>query len=381
MKKTLLAIFCALILSVTAICASACSFFGGEKETRQIERIYSEPGEKDGITGTYIIVEYVGDEYENDMFFIADAEAGKEGTGISNITTKLNEDGTTTITIEYSDPSKYPAEFTIPNGLYIRNIVSDTDPETGERTLTIVFSDPTMEPIVVTVPSGKDGKDGDKIKDIYTDEDEEGNTVVHVVVSRFNEETGEWEDDESTTFTIPKGKQGRGIASISLNAYQTSIDPQNFHLDIIYDNGEFETITFSRVNCWYTGAGEPNAGMYNVGDFYLDTINYAIYQKLTTGWEKLIDFGAYSQEQHSVFFYIDGTHTHTAYIMHGYNFASTPEYSLTNPAKEGYKFLGWFTEYVDPDNLENANPNSGQFTDLTPVMSNITLYARWQKIS
>lgn len=375
MKKTLIAILCALMLSITAIFASACSFFGGSSEIRQIDRIYSVYSEEDG--GTYIIIEYVGDEYEDDTFFIADAEPGKEGTGIRSITPKLNDDGTTTITIEYTDASKYPAEFTIPNGLYISNIISDTDPETGARTLTIVFSDPAVEPLVITIDSGKDGIDGDKIQDIYTEIDEEtGDTVVHVVMHKYNAETGEWEDDE-ITFTIPKAEKGNGIKEISVN-YQSYSDPNNMYLDVVYEDGSRQTLAIPRANSWYTGVGAPGPAQYNVGDFYFDTAGYAIWNKTTNGWVKLVDFSAFSQDMHAVYFYVEGVCVRTEYIMHGYNFVSSNLELYVPTREDGYVFAGWYTKDVNSDGT--VNPNSGHFTDLTYVLSDINLYAHWAAV-
>ena len=40
--------------------------------------------------------------------------------------------------------------------------------------------------------------------------------------------------------------------------------------------------------------------------------------------------------------------------------------------REDYTFLGWYTS----PNM--ANVNSGQFTDLTPVLCDMTLYAWWE---
>lgn len=376
MAKPFRKILCAILISMAVIFTSACSFFATE-ESRRIENIYSERGvNSDGVSGTYIVIVYSGDEYPEDRFFIADAEPGVRGNGIEGITHKYNDDGTTTITIEYTDKSRFPYEFTIPNGLYIANILSGEDPVTGDKTLTIVFSDPEVEPIVLTIESGRDG---DSIKNIYTDIDEDGNTVVYVVVSRYNAETGEWEDEE-TTFTIPKGEQGNGIASISLN-YKSYSDPYYYYLDIYYDNGDMTTVTIPRANSWYTGSGEPGPAQYNIGDFYFDTTGYAIYQKQTNGtWLKLVDFSEYSQVEHTVYFYLDNiTISDFISIQHGYNFASANQ-KLPTPSKDGYKFLGWYTEYVDPESGEEMNPNSGKFTDLTPVLSNLTLYAYWQKL-
>lgn len=378
MKKTLLAIFCALMLSVTVIFASACSFFGGSSNGRQIQRMYSEPGEKDGVAGIYIIIEYVGGDYE-DSFFIPDAEPGKEGTGIANIKAVRDEEkGITTVTIEYTDISRPPVDFVIQDGLSIRSIEAEEDEETGQRVLVIKFNDGTdVTDIRIPLISGKDGIDGDRINDIYTEIDEKtGDTIVHVVMHRYNEETKEWEDDE-ITFTIPKAEKGNGIKEISVN-YQSYSDPNNMYLDIVYEDGSRQTLAIPRANSWYTGVGEPGPAQYNVGDFYFDTAGYSIWNKTTTGWVKLVDFSAYRQDMHAVYFYVEGICVRTEYVMHGYNFVSS-ELELYVPTREdGYKFKGWYTKDVEADGT--VNPNSGHFTDLTYVLSDINLYAHWEKI-
>ena len=381
MAKSFRRILCALILAFAVIFTSACSFFGGE-ESRQISNIYSRRGENsEGVTGTFIVIEYEGDEYEPDEFFIADAEPGEKGNGISSIESHPGEDGTSTIvTIYYTDISKAPTELTLPFGTFIVGIDTSIDPVTRAVTLTILFSDPNIEPVIVTLDAGKDGIDGDSIQDILTETDDEGNITVTIIRKTYNRETEEWETTE-TTFTIPKGEEGNGIKYVEVNATKTRNDPYNIYLDIYYDDNSFETITIPKANSWYTGEGEPLSTQYNIGDFYFDTLNYIIYQKETTGWKKVADFSSFSQEPHTVYFYIDNGETLSTHIQitHGYNFASAGE-QVPTPAKEGYKFMGWYTEYVNPDDLAaTVNPNAGHFTDLTPVLSNLNLYARWVK--
>jgi uncharacterized repeat protein (TIGR02543 family) len=43
------------------------------------------------------------------------------------------------------------------------------------------------------------------------------------------------------------------------------------------------------------------------------------------------------------------------------------------PTREGYKFLGWYK-------TRTINATSSAFTDFTPILSNLNLYACWEKI-
>ena len=44
------------------------------------------------------------------------------------------------------------------------------------------------------------------------------------------------------------------------------------------------------------------------------------------------------------------------------------------PTRAGYKFVGWYRS-------RTVTATSGAFTDLTPILSDLTLYAQWEKIS
>ncbi|MCH5163787.1 MAG: InlB B-repeat-containing protein [Clostridiales bacterium] len=379
MAKRIKTILCIIIIGIVAALASACSFFDEEGAGRQISRIYSIHSDEE--KGTYIVIEYVGDEYDDDMFFIADQEKGDRGNGIDHISSRQSEDGTSTIlTIYYTDISLAPQEITLPTGTYIVGIDTNVDPDTRNVTLTIRFSDDSIEPLDIVIEAAKDGRDGDTIKDIFTDEDEEGNVVVHIVYSKYDEETGEMIEDE-TTFTLPKGAQGTGIKSIDVN-YQTFSDPSNIYLDIFYDDDTFKTITVPKTNSWYTGSGAPGESQYNVGDFYIDTTNYRIYRKMSASdWSLIIDLGAYKTVAYSVVFYTDNGANGMSYTITGGHSFKSSNMTVPTPVKTGYKFMGWYTEYVDPnDSKAEPSPNSGHFTDLTVVSGNLVLYAYWKKI-
>lgn len=375
MAKKICRILCIILIGVMFIFPSACSFFDEGETGRQIENVYSRHSDEDACT--YIVIEYVGDEYENDIIVIPDSAKGEAGTSILGVS---YENGN--LVVVYSDGKQQ----TIPlNARFIEGVETKTDPDTGAVILKITFTDGSTPVEFVVAP----GRDGDTITDIYTEVDENGNAVVdengnivvHVVVRTFDEESGEWINDDRT-FTIPQGQPGNGITSITVNPRSNS-DANYFYLNIFYDNGSVQELQIARTNSWYAEAGVPDDSKYSVGDFYFDTKGFAIYQKKADGWQLLVDFSAYSTAEHTVNFYFDdGRNGLTENIKHGYTFVSAGKTVPTPTPRAGYRFLGWFTEYVDPDDDEAViNPNSGHFTDLTPVMSNLNLYARWEKIS
>ena len=61
-----------------------------------------------------------------------------------------------------------------------------------------------------------------------------------------------------------------------------------------------------------------------------------------------------------------------------YDYGSYVDFSnnlLEVKANDGYKFDGWWTD-ID----HTLDINSGQLTKLTPILSDLTLYANWKAI-
>ena len=380
MAKHLKKIICALILSLTIVFASACSFFE-TGEVRQIARIYSVRSEDEA--GTYIVVEYEGDEYENDRFFIPDPERGPKGNGIMNIESEQTDDGQTRLTIYYEDPSMQPKTVIVPNGTFIKSVDSEYDAESGKTTLTIYFSDPTVEPVEVVLESGKDGINGDRIQRFYVEEqpDENGNIVVHVVYSHYDEVTKEFKQVDEK-FTMPRGAQGRGVRDVQVNYQTYTAGDDMIYLDIYYDDDSApQTLSIPRANAWHVASGNPGGALGNVGDFYFDTTGYKLYRKTSrSAWTMIADFSGFRNDTHTVTFDLGDTRD-TRQIQHGESFYSI-NMQLDIPQKAGYVFLGWYTKYVDPDSEEAVvDPNSGHFTDLTVVNCDLILYPRWSRVA
>ena len=128
---------------------------------------------------------------------------------ISNITTKLLDDGTTMVMITYTDETLEPLILYIPKGDTgetgepgngIKEIKEVFDEQTGTITLTIYFTDEEMEPKTYTL------KNGVSISNVTTEPGEDGKTYLIVQYSdnpthidRIELPRGE------------KGEEGRGI--------------------------------------------------------------------------------------------------------------------------------------------------------------------------
>lgn len=370
--RKLYKLLCVLISGMVILFSVGCTFFDAG-ETRTIENIYSRRSADD--TGIEIVIEYADGSPES-AFFIPDPAAGEEGNGIRDVGAVSNADGSVTVTVEYTDVSMPPYVFTIPSGRYITDISSETDPETNVVTVTIRYSDGS-EPVVMTLRPGQDGIDGDKISRVAWEEDEEGNIVLHIFYKRYDAELSDWVEYEleDSAVTIPKG---RGIEEIRC---EEDSSEDSFTLRIYYDDGGSQDVEIGRANRWYVGRGQPGDSSYRIGDFYFDEVSCRIYHKVEElEWDLIADFSSFSTKTHTVTFHLETEEESTLpmQIEHGYNFAAKGM-SLPTEQKSGYRFLGWYTKAAVPG--EDPDPNSGHFTDLTPVLSDLDLYPRWEQIA
>ena len=229
---------------------------------------------------------------------------GDSGYLITNLTTRVDEDGNTIVTITFDDEDISPVTFTIPKGISgepgvgIASITPKFDSEKQIVTLTITYTDETLEPTVIEVPviSGTNGTDGKGITNVIVNKDEIGNTTI-----QFEYSDGTFSD----IFTVNKGNDGVGIESIVTNPdiennrieiviSYTNGDSDSFYVTngtdgtgikgiVAQDNGEqyIITITYSNdevtriplnkpaATKWYSGNGMPSVDLGNNGDFYL----------------------------------------------------------------------------------------------------------------
>ncbi len=405
MTKHIRTILCMIILALTMVFASACSFFASE--TRQISRIYTVRDEEQ--KGMYIVIEYEGEEAEPDRFFVPDGTSGERGFGIARVDSRQNEQGGTTLYIYYEDASKEADMVEIPAIVGIKDIEFESDPETDDVSIVITLTND--EVITQKLLRGKDGRDGDVIRRFQVRRDgngdivynEDGDMLIEVVVRTYDEESGTYHDVTlEDAFPAPTGKEGRGIEEFKVVGYneldseltsdldsRVTSDPDSYiFIKITYNDGVVEVKYIQRQNQWYTRSGWPAANLGNEGDFYYDTVNHRLFRKGSTGWgQPFAQFDTVEKKSHKVSFFTDGIKIHDYTILHGESFKSTTQGDtdigtpLPKPDKPGYVFLGWYADdhYVDPDSDEEYDPNAAHFTNLTPVTCDLNLYARWSK--
>lgn len=360
MKSPLKKLFCVLALCGTMF-LSACSFFGKDA-AMQISSVTSEYNDQTGIT--YVTISYTDESVPPTVLQIPRGNDGERGNGIARIDHRPNDQNTATIiTLYYTDPLSEPVELTLPYGTFITSVQTVPQDDQNATTLIINLSDGTQNSVTLY-----NGKDGLTITDIATQTDS-GVTYIVVTLS----------DGQSKKFPMPQGvagEDGRGILQISLDAARTAADPANIWLSVTYTDYWTESISVPKSSGWHNGRGVPSKGMYSVGDYYVDLSGYAIYYKEVDGeWKTVMDFSGFSEETHTVNFIDRGPSgedfviVQSITVTNGRYFA--PLQTLPSPQRTGYQFSGWYTSW-------EQTPNSGKFSDLTPVWSDLALYARWQ---
>lgn len=372
MKKIFKSFFLMMMIVFSAFSMTGCtgSFFGSDEQGIQIESITSEELE-DG--SMLITITYTDEDREPTTFLIPkaeDGEPGKDGNGIQGITYTLSKDGLSTIvTITYTDQSIEPTQITIPNGISVTGVNYTVDEITGNTLITLQYSDgTTSDPIpVFKGEQGEPGEDGNSIVGIdqIVNDDDSVTLIFHFSKS------------EDYIVQIPAPHEGRGIDTIV--AGETN---DQYTMTIYYSDGTDETLTWDKPNPnqWYTGS-EPSNSLGVDGDFYFDIYHHNIYVKQSGVWVLIVSFDN-NIETHSVIFQLNDSLDEPAnmpsgslmayQIPHGSYFAAQEGYTIPIPTRNGYDFVGWYT-------TKTITPTSGKFTDLTPVMADLTLYAIWEK--
>ena len=326
-----------------------------------------------------------------------------DGTLIDTITSEYNEeDGTTTVTITFIDTNTPEVTFTIPRGEQGENGLAGVGissiEETENNTLLITFTndtteeipldlvditdisstyDPNLKQTIVTITTTKGDytfniNDALGIVDITNSQDAEtGDILIEISLT----------DGTTKEILIPKGEkgdEGRGIESIV--STENNIE---YILNINYTDGSTDTIVLSKPKStiWYSGSGAPNnialGILPNDGDFYFDRANFRFYQydgQFTLSWQLVADLGL-SGEDCTVTF---NAVANGGAIISGESVIECQKGDYISLAdipvafKEGYTFVGWYTS----QNAYN-NPNAQKFSDLTPVLSDLTLYANF----
>lgn len=305
---------------------------------------------------------------------------GTDGVGISDIVLTdptPSEDGSKTYyDIKLSNGDIYHIE--LANGVGVIGVEQTVDIETGEKYLVFKYSDGTYSNKFL-LPKGDKGDDGVGIQDIITQEKEDGSKDLLIYLT-----TSEGPDDYQYKVTIPapekgeKGQDGRGIKGIV-----ATTKGDKYILTISYtDDSKPTEVSFDipKTNNWYSGTTDPTNSEGEINDLYYNYDKGIIYKKGETGWQKIATLES-EEITYSVTFDANGE---GAYFDNGFasytidtitkgDYFATGKYgTIPTPSRPNYKFTGWCTS-------TRVSATSGFFTDLTPVMSDLTLYAIWEE--
>lgn len=324
---------------------------------------------------TRVTISYTDTEIKPVVFDIPkgkDGENGRDGVGITGIRYETMNDGKTKVYISYSDNTSNPTEIILNEPAHVINIEYKVDPISKNTLVYFHFSNGFVsEPVRVMK-----GNDGIGIKDIKTTKEEDGSVIVEMLLT----------NDNNYKFTIPaplKGDEGNGIKSIM--SYE---DANYYYLEIAFTHDvPNETFRFTRPtnpNNWYSGSTDPdknpNLGNTKDGDYYFDLYHDSIYIMQNGKWELVVGFDSEFNNEHKVTFNLNDSTSAPAsmpsnqlsyYVRHGEYFSSCGD-EIPVPTRDGYTFTGWTTD-------KTINPTTSYLTKLTPICDDLTFYAQWTK--
>ncbi len=370
MKKQKLSKFVLLCFLSSMMLSSCNSFFAGN-ETNQIQNVTATKNEQTG--DTIITITFTDEEKDPVSFLIPKGTKGEDGVSLKEVTSSLSEDNKSiTLHLLFSDGQKTDITIPVLEGKGIQEVKVLPDSDGNATGLQFFYSDGTSSE-VITLPRGKDGKDGNGISSFeVSSADEGGNMTVSITL----------DDGTTKEFTLKNGKDGVSVSTITLDEEYS--DDESYSLLITYSDGYTENVTLPRERAtkWYSGTTSPdkddNLSKVHEGDFYLNKLNGYVYQYNGGKWEFLFgmksDSSSSKEIYHTVFFDPAGGKFSD---YNGIKYFSVlesktlPLESIPIPVLSGKKFEGWYTSL--------DNPNSGKFTDLTPVYSDLSLYARYSE--
>lgn len=298
-----------------------------------------------------------------DSFIIPKGEVGEDGVGIESITPEVNKvTGETTITIVFTDPSIPSKVFVVPQGRGIKEVITDKD-DSGNTTFKFIFTDGSASE-VYTVNKGADGIGIAGYDEPVTNIDGSISFTIHLT------------NGTHFVLTIPPGKTGNGIDHM-----ESGETEDKYYLSIFYTDGTEDIFYFDKPvpAAWTYVHTMPSDSEGNIGDFAFDDDHDKIYYKTDDGsntgkWIEIVNFATNDTTWNVAFDLnaLDATRVggQAQYTIHnGHTFYSS-NYVLPLAVRSGYEFGGWSTS-------KTPNVTNGLFTDLTPVLSDMTLYAVW----
>ena len=210
-----------LVFSLPSL--SACGFFAEEENGYLISDVTTDV---DNQGNTVVTISFNSEDKPSVSFTLPKGADGKEGVSIKDVTSEFQEEyNRVKLTVTFTDSNKEPFVTYIPvyngvDGRGIANINVETL-ENGNQQITISFTD-NSSPVSFIVPKGQDGV---SIKEITTSYDPISYDVI--VTISFTD------DSPSVEFRIPRGLRG-----VSIDYIETQEDENNYDLiiDTSYSN-------------------------------------------------------------------------------------------------------------------------------------------------
>ena len=383
MKKIFKGMLLSLLLISSSASLSGCFGFGDEAmEISSITTVTLENGD------IQVIITYVDEDTKPTTFVVPkgdSGEDGKDGNGIKEITSSQSEDGLNTlVNITFTEEESDPVVVEVPNGISISGIDKRFDEETQCTYIKVLFTDGS-ESEEFAVPKGEKGdpgKDGVSIISIEPMINPDFSVTLTITLS----------EGEPVILDIPApqqgedgedGKDGKEISDISANFNE---ETDSYVFKVTYNDESTTEFEVPRQNKWFTEDRMPERTDGHNGDIWYDVSSQIIYIKENNTWKEAINFEVLKPEEYTVRFELNDSKSapgkmpntildYEIYeeLQEGCSFASE-RLTIPVPTREGYEFIGW---YATKDKL---NPTHGAFTDMTPIMSDLVLYARWVKI-
>lgn len=375
--KKIVSLICLISIALSVLGFTSCGFFD-EETGKIISRIEKTAEFEDG--SSEITIYYTDPYYPPETFKIPAGKQGYKGNGIIGFSSKDGEgedEGKTIVTITLENTDEDGTVTTedkivkIPDGKTITSIDTGTNSVTGEEEIIFTFNNGDGGTLSIPMPK-LNGVEKMELVD-----DENGGYALKVKY------TLDAEDAEMTTIGTIK-------APVGIDHVEGNEEDGQYVLYVYYTDGSVSNpITFDKPsdpNTWWSFDDlTDDTPESKVGDFCFVKNESAIYQKVLEDgrerWTRITRLATETTDHTVTFYRNDGTDQNVVRtIKHGQYFGTTPGKLIPIPEKrEGYEFVGWYAVDDYQTFLERQAVIS-PFTDLTPVNSNMTLYAIWAPI-
>lgn len=346
---------------------SSCSaFFGGDEYTITDTQVTTDEN-----GDTIVTITFSGENIAPLTFTIPSVTDGVDGNGIANISSTLVDDEVT-LTISYTDTTKEDTVITIPvvkgdAGKGISNVFVGSN-ENQDTTIQFEYTDGTTSE-EITIPKGKDGVGIDSFSI-----EKQGN--VTLIKIKFTDNS-----IEEKTIAI---SDGVSISNVVFNEEKS--DEYNYVITFVFSDGSTTDITLNKPHAtnWLNGIVDPTIEMGENGDFYLNTQSGEVFKKSNDTWIAIFSISGSEYENKQYY-------TVTFNLKDDEKFLDENKFGNVSfgirveegdclmleeipiVIKDGFEFAGWYAS------SDSENVNAGKFTNLTSVFCNINLHARWTK--